>query len=351
MKKPYTLRRFLHRNKHRLRSLLILTHDFPDPDALASATALQHLVGRGYGIRSRIVYGGTIGRTENREMVRILNLPVHRLQRRDLAQYPHVALVDTQPGFRNNSFPDGREATIVIDQHFTATKASAEFSFVDPTSGATSVILAQALLSQGLEIPERVATALVYGIISDTMHLSRVERDEVIETYLTLLPLCNMRSLARIQNPPRSSSFFPALARAVNNAVICRRLIVSHLGHVESPDVVSQTADLLLTNEGTTTSFCTGRHGAQLHLSLRVSSPRSRAGTILRDIVVGQGQAGGHGRIAGGQVHVGNRPSDRAWHAKERMLMERLKSRLRIPARRRFRPAFSRSSHPVRRKP
>jgi nanoRNase/pAp phosphatase (c-di-AMP/oligoRNAs hydrolase) len=348
MKKPYALRRFLHRNKHRLSSLLILTHDFPDPDALASASALQHLAGRGFGIRSRIVYGGIIGRTENREMIRILNLPVHRLRSSDFKRYPHVALVDTQPAFGNNSFPDGRKAAIVIDQHFSSTKPLAEFSFIDPTSGATSVILAQALLSQGLEIPERVATALVYGIISDTMHLSRVEREEVIETYLTLLPLCNMRSLARIQNPPRSPSFFPILARAVNNAILCRRLIVSHIGFVESPDVVSQIADLLLTNEATNTSFCTGRHGSQLHLSLRVASPRSRAGTVLRDVVAQHGQAGGHGRIAGGQVAVGSNRSERTWRAKERILTDRLKARLRIPTHGRFRPAFGQSSHPRR---
>nr|NIQ11002.1 phosphoesterase [Gammaproteobacteria bacterium]NIR94779.1 phosphoesterase [Gammaproteobacteria bacterium] len=46
-------------------SILIVTHDHPDPDALAAAFALQHLILVKTGQDSIIAFGGGIGRREN----------------------------------------------------------------------------------------------------------------------------------------------------------------------------------------------------------------------------------------------------------------------------------------------
>jgi hypothetical protein len=46
---------FLRTHQATLAPLLILTHDFPDPDALAAAYGLQHLAKAVLGIDSRIV--------------------------------------------------------------------------------------------------------------------------------------------------------------------------------------------------------------------------------------------------------------------------------------------------------
>jgi nanoRNase/pAp phosphatase (c-di-AMP/oligoRNAs hydrolase) len=340
VKNLHRIRKFLSRNKHRISPMLILTHDYPDPDALASAFALQYLANKSFGIRSRIVYGGVIGRTENREMVRILRLPVYKLKASDLERYPHVALVDTQPRFGNNSFPEERKATIVIDQHSPVTKPAAELAVIDTSCGATSALLAQVLLSNRVDIPVRVATALVYGILSDTMNLFRVTSAEVVETYLTLLPLCDMRALAQIQNPSRSERFFRTLIKGLRRAMINRRLIVSHLGFVDSPDLVAQVADFLLTLEGMDSSLCTGRYKRNLHVSLRVADPKDGAGMILRDIFSDRAQAGGHGRIAGGKVIIGANVDEHLWEEEERSLTERLKKRLHIPKKSEFHSAF-----------
>src|SRR5687767_9192412 len=44
---------------------LILTHDNPDPDSLASAVALAFLLEQRAGVECRVAYGGIIGRAEN----------------------------------------------------------------------------------------------------------------------------------------------------------------------------------------------------------------------------------------------------------------------------------------------
>ncbi|HTG44037.1 MAG TPA: DHH family phosphoesterase [Verrucomicrobiae bacterium] len=335
------LLRFLARHKERLSPLLILTHDYPDPDALAGAFAFQYLALKVYGIESRIGYGGAIGRTENRAMVKILKIPVHRISPAQIKGFKHVALIDTQPRFGNNMFPANRRADIVIDQHPSETKPNADLAVIDPDCGATCVLLAQALLLKAIEIPERVATAIAYGIISDTFDLYRAQRPDVVQTYLSILHRCDMKALARIQNPLRSRRFFITLHKGIRAAVAYRRLIVSHLGDVSSPDQVSEIADFLLTYERIYWVFCTGRHKGNLHLSLRTNRPNAAAGEVLRDIVSNRNQAGGHGSIAGGRCKIGLNAPEEVWGQTEQELHQRLVKRLRIRSTGEFRKLFA----------
>ncbi len=321
---------FLDQKRSKISPLLIIAHDYPDPDALASAVALRYLAQECYGIKSRIVYGGVIGRTENRGMVQILKLPVHKINKTDLKRYKHTVLVDTQPPFENNVFPLEGKATIVIDQHPAIKKATAELSIIDTECGATCAILAKALLLSGKEIPVRVATALAYGILSDTLNLYRAPHKDLIDTYLALLPFCDMRALARIQNPSRSRRFFSTVGRGIQRAKSRRGLIVSHLGQVENPDLVSQVADFLLTYRNMKYSCASGRYKDRLHVSLRLSKPTADASCILRDIFPNRGEAGGHGVIAGGSFEVGEGVDEKIWDEMETVFTESLVKRLRV---------------------
>ncbi|ODS52668.1 MAG: hypothetical protein ABS36_16625 [Acidobacteria bacterium SCN 69-37] len=330
---------FLSAHRRRISPLLILTHDFPDPDALASAWGLHHLA-KAVGIDAHIAYGGVIGRAENRAMVELLRIPVHRLKPSDLRRYAHVALVDTQPRFENNPFPADRRATIVLDQHHPVEDVSADLAIIDTGCGATCVIVAQALLIEGIEIPVTMATAIAYGILSDTLDLYRVTRTDVIQTYLRVLHRCDMRTLAEIQNPPRSRHFFTTLGRSIRTAVVCRRVMVAHLGAVSSPEDVALVADFLLTYEHASWSFCTGRSRGNLHLSLRTGLPDAQASDVLRDVVDDPDEAGGHGGVAGGRIGVGRRTTADQWTALEQTLQTRLAKRLRLPAKAVFRRVF-----------
>jgi nanoRNase/pAp phosphatase (c-di-AMP/oligoRNAs hydrolase) len=332
---------FLAKNKKTLAPLLILTHDYPDPDALAGAFTLHYLCEARYGIPSRIAYGGVIGRMENREMVRMLKIPVHRLKS-DLKRYQRVALIDTQPEFENNPFPKTRRAALVIDQHSSLSQPSADLAIVDTACGATSVILAQALLASGLDLSPRVATALVYGILSDTLNLYRARRADVIETYLKILPHCDLKILARIQNPPRSRKFFATLAQGIRKTKRAGKLVISHLGWVENPDLVSQVADFLLNYERIHAVFCTGRYRGELRASLRMAGAAPDAGEVLRDVFVNRGGAGGRESIAGGSFRVGKEATEILWKKTERFLEGRLMKRFGISERSPFSYPFRR---------
>ncbi len=324
----HELNEYLAAKKASLSPLLILTHDHPDPDSMASAMALQYLAAEEHGIRSRIVYGGIIGRMENQVMKRELKIPMSKLRTRDLQADANVALVDTQPPFANNPFPVDSWARLVLDHHPLNKKTKAEFTLVRPNYGATSTIVAEALLDTKLRIPKNLATALVYGISSETQNLGREESPEDIKVYTTLFPQVSMKSLARIEHPPRSDEYFASVGRAVQQAFHCGRVIGVHLGRIRNPDLVSQTADFLLNCHGKTWSLCTGRYRDRLHVSLRTSNVQAEAGKILQQVLEVKGAAGGHDMIAGGALVIGKGASEKVWSAAEARVATRLMQRL-----------------------
>lgn len=322
---------FIEKNKDLLSPLLILTHDYPDPDAIASAYALQHILEAKYGLPSKMAYGGIVGRTENKSMVRLLNIPIRKLNPADFKKYKNTALVDTQPGFKNNSFPNKRRAAIVIDQHFSDKKPPADFVLIDTECGATSTLLAQALLLSHIEIPTPLATALVYGILTDTLYFFRSHDRDIVQTYLDIVSNCDMKILAEIQNPEHTADFFKILRRGIKVAKIFRHLIVSHLEEIKDPDSIPQVADLLLTYRGAAWSLCTGRYKGALRVSLRIAKKGETASDILRDVFPHRGEAGGHETIAGGSFKVGMKASEETWQNAENDLVQKLIKRLRLP--------------------
>jgi nanoRNase/pAp phosphatase (c-di-AMP/oligoRNAs hydrolase) len=323
---------FLRKRKREISPLLILTHDHPDPDAIASAMALAYLAKSLGKIRCRIAYGGLVGRMENQTMVRALDIPLNVLKSRtDFKRFKHVALVDTQPPFGNNTFPKDRRATLVVDHHHAVNANPAEHSIVLPDTGATSSIMGDALLRSKQKIPTRLATALLYGILSETQDLGRDTCSLDIQVYQKLLPLADMRILSAIQNPQRPRSFFKILNRSLDRAFVSEHVIGAHLGFVDTPDLVSQTADFLLTYEGTRWSVCTGRFQGKLHISLRGLRPKLHAGKLLREVTrpgEGKTNAGGHRTMAGGAVTLDSPIRESQWKKLEKETAEKLLKKL-----------------------
>ena len=327
----HPLLRYLQEQGKDIAPLLIIIHDYPDPDAIAGGCALEYLCEEGFGIPGRVVYGGSIGRQENRALIRELGLKIHKIALGEFAHNKHVACVDTQPNFENNRFATTKRARIVIDQHHSVAEPVADLALIENDCGASCVIVAKAILELGLPMPSSIATALVYGILTDTLNFARNSRPDVIQTYLQVLPFCDLQALSKIQNPARSKSFFTTLGRGIRRAVSHRGLLVSHLGEVTHPDLVSMVADFLLSYRQSKRTFCTGRYKGRLHMSLRLAKATVSAGEVLRSIVTNPKDAGGHGRIAGGSFKVGLNAEESSWETAESELTKRLLRRLRLP--------------------
>jgi nanoRNase/pAp phosphatase (c-di-AMP/oligoRNAs hydrolase) len=281
---------------------LVLTHDHPDPDALASAMALTKVL-RGLGRRATAAYGGIIGRAENREMVRALKIKISHVKSLQLNRFRHFVLVDTQPGTGNNQLPAGVVPEVVLDHH-PKRQASRAVPFLDvrPQYGATATMVAEYLLASGMRVTAQEATALVYAIRTETRDFGREASGPDKAVYDQLLPLVRKEELARIQHPRLPLSYFALLRQALERLTGVDNLVITHLPEVTQPDIVPEIADLLLRLEGRTWSLCTGAHGDRVYLSLRTTKPRADAGKLMRRLVGSQGRGGGHGSMAGGWV-------------------------------------------------
>jgi nanoRNase/pAp phosphatase (c-di-AMP/oligoRNAs hydrolase) len=288
------------------RRLLILAHDNPDPDSIAGAVALKHLVREQYGIRSTVSYGGIVGRAENRAMLRLLKIrmtPAHRIH---LRRYRHIALVDTQPKTGNNSLPPEMEPTVVIDHHPLRRATKAPLVDVRPGYGAVATILTEYLQESGCKVPTPLSTALFYAISSETQALGREAGEADTRAYLSLFTLANKKHLARIQRPSLPRSYFNVLNRSLLSAATYKNVVVARLGVVDVPELAAEVADLLVRLERITWSLCMAKHGDRLVLSIRTTNVKARAGRVIQRLVGRRGRAGGHSMMAGGWLDGSN---------------------------------------------
>ena len=296
---------------------LVLTHDNPDPDSIASAAALNKLLRKAFKRRVTTAYGGIIGRAENQEMVKTLGIRLSHIRHINWKHYRHFALVDTQPGTGNNQLPSDRPPDLIFDHH-PVRRASQKAPFVDIRIeyGATATMLTEYLLASEIEITKENATALVYAIRSETQDFGReyTQSDRAIYDYLH--PIADIRALARIRSPGLPITYYQNLLTALQDLQAVGSLVVSHLGTVVQPDIVPEVADLLLRMRGKTWSLCTGRFEDRVYLSIRTTNPRADAGRLMRRLLGRRGKGGGHGMMAGGWIPLASADDDevRALH-------------------------------------
>lgn len=311
--------------------VLIVTHDNPDPDSIASAVALRHLILVKTGQDAILTYGGVIGRSENRKMVELLEIPLVPIAELNLEQFNVVCMVDTQPQTGNNSYPAGQPVHLVIDHHQPKRDLSA-ICWVDVREhyGASATILYEYLNSQQVSINTRLATSLFYAIKSETQDLGREWSKADREAYLRLLPLSNNRILFDIIHPQVSRDYFCAFRTALENAHLHGKVLVFNLQRIENPDLVAELADFLLRQQGVEYVLGMGWFDGTEILSMRTVVPDAKLGLVIQQMVAGVGSAGGHGMVAGGQVRdMAEDPA--AQNELENLLTERMCKALNLP--------------------
>ena len=306
------------------KSLLIVLQNNPDPDAIAAAMALRRLAHHLAGLSASIAHAGEVGRAENRALVHYLRLNLRPLPDLDVRQFDRIAMVDTQPGTGNNALPEGANPHIVIDHHPCRRETRrASFYDVRRAYGATATILTEYLAGARIQPDAKLATALLYGIRSDTQDLGSDSARVDIEAIELLFPLANKRILSNIQRGQVARGYWRMLADAIRNAEVFPGVVVTSLGRVENADMIAEVADLLLRDEQTQWTLAYGLSDDTLLLSMRTSREGSHAHRVMRRIVAGRGTGGGRDYRAGGQI-----PLKSASASRLRQLEESIRRRL-----------------------
>ncbi|MBN2498464.1 MAG: DHH family phosphoesterase [Deltaproteobacteria bacterium] len=289
------------------RRLLVFLHDNPDPDAITAGWLLAKIA-ESLGKRASLVYGGRLGRAENRTMVKALGIPLRHIGARRIRYLntDRYALVDTQPGTGNNSFPAERLRSHVVIDHHPSRAVAADFVDVRSEVGCCTTLLLGYHEAAGLVPDPDLATAAAYAILSETQDLKREATRADREAYQRIFPHVRLGVLGRIRHPVRSRSYFRTIARAMQRVQVGRNTCVCHMGGVDAAELVAELADLLAAMERISWCLVSGLHGRQMVMSIRTNRACARADRVIQRMIGKLGAGGGHDMIAGGSVDCGS---------------------------------------------
>ncbi|MSR75451.1 MAG: hypothetical protein EXS14_08290 [Planctomycetes bacterium] len=287
------------------RAFLIYSHMNPDPDTVGSALGLRFLLEQVFERKAALCYRGIIGRAENRELVRLLAKDLKPARMVPQEQYEASFLVDCQPDFGFDSEVDRVPLLGVFDHHpDSGSAAGLPFSDIRSAYGSTSTIITEYIRASGMEPGAVVATALWYGLKTDTQDLSRRTGAADEDARDWLVPRIDRATLAAIENPKLSRSYYTNLMTALARAVSWRELVMTEIGRLPYPDMVAEIADRLIRMEQVQWSMCCGLHEKRLYLSVRTSHPTLDAGLLVKRVLRGRGAGGGHDTMAAGRIEL-----------------------------------------------
>lgn len=288
-----------------------VSHIQPDPDSLGSMIGLAHLVETCLGKETRLTRDGQICRAENRAMVDLLGIDLKPIEDITWTDREALVMVDSQPKTGRHSFEGRVPIYAVIDHHQTPGDLNGiPFQDVRRGLGATCSLVTRYLMEQELEIPERIATGLYYGIEAELSGYPR-EASPLDDSALNFLfPLADRDLIARMRNAPLPQAYFECILQALQNSFVYDRLVISWVNEMPQPELAAQVVDFMIRYEQVDWAVCGGVYEDQLILSLRTALPRAQAGEMLRQVASRMGgRAGGHDRRAGGFIPLDNTSS------------------------------------------
>lgn len=270
--------------------ILILLHNDPDPDAMASGLALRTLLHR---TKATAIIGTfqAVTRPENLRMANLLDIQIELLSRRSLTEFPRVATVDVQPHYFGGLL---NRVDLVIDHHPARAGYSAAFKDIRPDYGSTCTILTEHLRAVDANISERTATAMLYAIKSDTLFLSRHTDESDLDAFRFLYPLANAALVRKMEGSETNLERLACLSAAMQRSRVDGALYTSHLGEVEREDLITFVADFLLQVDEISWSVVSGIVRQNVVICARNLGEAGDAGKFVRRSFGDIGSAGGH---------------------------------------------------------
>lgn len=295
-------------------AVAVLMHPNPDPDAMSCAMGVAEIAAA-VGTDAILQYPGEIRHQENRAFRTVLDLDLDRIEAADELAADAVVLVDhnTPRGFTGAQMV---EPIVVVDHH-PGNGSGSELTDVRTEYGAASTVVTEYLQEVGatfdadgtdeaVVVSPELATGLIYGIQSDTNHLTKGCSAADFDACAFLFPQIDEGLLDRIANPQVSDDVLQVKADAIKNKRVEGSFAICDVGEVSNVDAIPQAADELMHLEGVTAVVIFGEHEETLHLSGRSRDDRVHMGETLRHVVsdIPMANAGGHARMGGGQLSV-----------------------------------------------
>lgn len=274
--------------------VLILLHNDPDPDALASGLALRNILRR---TKTTAIIGAMQGvtRPENLRMANLLDIHVERVTPESLADFERIATVDVQPHYFGGLL---ERVDLVIDHHPEQPGYSAVFKDIRADYGSTSTILTEHLRAVDVNISERTATAMLYAIKSDTLFFSRHTNRSDLEAFTFLYPLADAALIRKMEGAEITMDRLQHVLRATQTGTMRDQVFSAFLGDTGREDFITYTADFFLQLENVKWTIISGVVNDTLIISVRNLGYSRNAGEFVKKWFADIGSAGGHRAMA-----------------------------------------------------
>lgn len=275
---------------------------FADPDAISSAMALKRLLWRRVASIT-IARINAIKRADNLAMLKLLKIQLSSLSQVNPADFTRLALVDSQP-LHHQEMAD-LNFDFIIDHHPLG-DMSASFIDVRPDYGATATILTEYLRAAKIVPSRNLATALFYGIKTDTHNFARQGQLEDMRAFRYLFPLSNMNAINKIENSEITRTTLKYLQQALAVVKIRKRRSLVFLEKVDNPDTLVQIADFFMGVYDINQSVVAGVFNRQLIIIIRTAGLRKDAGIYAAKLFGQFGTAGGQKTMARAEIPLDN---------------------------------------------
>ena len=274
--------------------VLILLHNDPDPDAMASGLALRNVLRR---TKQTAVIGALQGvtRPENQRMMNLLDIHVEIVTAGQVADYDRVAMVDVQPHYFGGAID---RVDLVIDHHPEQTGYTAVYKDIRADYGSTSTILTEHLRAVDANISERAATAMLYAIKSDTLFFNRQANRVDIEAFSYLYPLADATLIRKMEGAEITMDRLEYVLKAKQYGRVSEQVFCAFLGTSGREDFIPYVADFYLQLEDIKWTIVFGIVNDSVVMSVRNLGYSKNAGEFVRKYFNDIGSAGGHRAMA-----------------------------------------------------
>jgi nanoRNase/pAp phosphatase (c-di-AMP/oligoRNAs hydrolase) len=274
--------------------VLILLHNDPDPDAMASGLALRNVLRR---TKTTAIIGAIQGvtRPENLRMINLLDIHVEAITHESVKEYDRLAMVDVQPHYFGGLID---RVDLVIDHHPEQPGYTAVFKDIRPDYGSTSTILTEHLRAVDVSISERTATAMLYAIKSDTLFFNRSTNRVDLEAFSYLYPLADAALIRKMEGAEITLERLDYVLRAFRDGTLTEQVFCAFLGALPREDFIPYVADFFLQLEDVKWTIVAGIVNDSLVVSVRNLGYTKNAGEFVRRFFSDIGSAGGHRAMA-----------------------------------------------------
>lgn len=273
-----------------------------DPDAMASALALKRLFWRKVK-KTEIYHINSIKRSDNLAFINHLNIDQQHVKYLKSEKITKWAIVDSQP-HHHDRFRD-HQFDIIIDHHPVGPDSKAQFVDINSNCGANSTIMTAYIQAANIKISPRLATALFYGIKTDTDNFARGSSPDDINAFRYLYRFANKNIIKKIETSEMTKQSLAIYRTAMDNLTFVKDIAFVHMGEVNSPDFLVIIADFFMKLAEARWSIVSGVCDEKLIIIFRNVDFRGDAGRVAAQLFGRwSGSAGGHRTAARVEIHL-----------------------------------------------